>query len=97
MDGFVAESQNRKLKGYPPTHTFIGDAKEILYFKYYKPTLTGRLLYYYRVYQIGSGCPGCQRVAEPYYYKAMERAERIMERYLPFYRYYHSGATYQIL
>ena len=25
----------------------------------------------------------------------MERAERMMERYLPFYQYYHSGATYR--
>lgn len=29
------------------------------------------------------------------YRKAMERAERMMERYLPFYQYYHSGATYR--
>ncbi|WP_294611454.1 hypothetical protein [uncultured Bacteroides sp.] len=60
-------AKNRKLKEYTLTHTFTGDAKEILYFKYNKPTLTGMLLYYYRVYQIGSECLGCQRVAEPYY------------------------------
>ena len=47
------------------------------------------------MYQIESGCPACLRVAEPYYRKAMERAERMMERYLPFYQYYHSGATYR--
>ena len=35
------------------------------------------------------------RVAETYYRRAMERAERMMERYLPFYQYYHSGATYR--
>ena len=85
----------RELKEYALAHPFAGDAKEILYFKYYKPALTGRLLYYYRVYQIESGCPACLRVAEPYYRKAMERAERMMERYLPFYQYYHSGATYR--
>lgn len=45
--------------------------------------------------QIESGCPGCLRVAETYYRRAMERAERMMERYLPFYQYYHSGATYR--
>ena len=81
--------KNRELKEYALSHPFAEDAKEILYFKYYKPALTGRLLYYYRVYQIESGCPGCLRAAEPYYYKAMERAERMMERYLPFYQYYH--------
>jgi hypothetical protein len=90
------KGKNRELKEYALAHPFAGDAKEILYFKYYKPALTGRLLYYYRVYQIESGCPACLRVAEPYYRKAMERAERMMERYLPFYQYYHSGATYRI-
>lgn len=78
------KGKNRELKEYALAHPFAGDAKEILYFKYYKPALTGRLLYYYRVYQIESGCPACLRVAEPYYRKAMERAERMMERYLPF-------------
>ena len=75
------KGKNRELKEYALAHPFAGDAKEILYFKYYKPALTGRLLYYYRVYQIESGCPACLRVAEPYYRKAMERAERMMERY----------------
>lgn len=68
------KGKNRELKEYALAHPFAGDAKEILYFKYYKPALTGRLLYYYRVYQIESGCPACLRVAEPYYRKAMERA-----------------------
>lgn len=49
------KGKNRELKEYALAHPFAGDAKEILYFKYYKPALTGRLLYYYRVYQIESG------------------------------------------
>lgn len=89
------KAKNRELKAYALARPFSGDEEEIRYFKYYKPALTGRLLYYYRVYQIESGCPGCLRVAETYYHRAMERAERMMERYLPFYQYYHSGATYR--
>ena len=89
------KAKNRELKAYALARPFNGDEEEIRYFKYYKPALTGRLLYYYRVYQIESGCPGCLRVAETYYHRAMERAERMMERYLPFYQYYHSGATYR--
>ena len=42
------KGKNRELKEYALAHPFAGDAKEILYFKYYKPALTGRLLYYYR-------------------------------------------------
>ena len=89
------KAKNRELKAYALARPFSGTEEEIRYFKYYKPALTGRLLYYYRVYQIESGCPGCLRVAETYYRRAMERAERMMERYLPFYQYYHSGATYR--
>ena len=89
------KAKNRELKAYALARPFSGNEEEIRYFKYYKPALTGRLLYYYRVYQIESGCPGCLRVAETYYHRAMERAERMMERYLPFYQYYHSGATYR--
>lgn len=89
------KAKNRELKAYALVHPFGGDEEEIRYFKYYKPALTGRLLYYYRVYQIESGCPGCLRVAETYYRKAMERAERMMERNLSFYQYYHSGSTYR--
>lgn len=89
------KAKNRELKAYALARPFSGNEEEIRYFKYYKPALTGRLLYYYRVYQIESGCPGCLRVAETYYRRAMERAERMMERYLPFYQYYHSGATYR--
>lgn len=85
------KAKNRELKAYALARPFSGNEEEIRYFKYYKPALTGRLLYYYRVYQIESGCPGCLRVAETYYRRAMERAERMMERYLPFYQYYHSG------
>ncbi len=51
------KAKNRELKAYALARPFSGDEEEIRYFKYYKPALTGRLLYYYRVYQIESGCP----------------------------------------
>ena len=34
------KGKNRELKEYALAHPFAGDAKEILYFKYYKPALT---------------------------------------------------------
>ena len=64
------KAKNRELKAYALARPFSGNEEEIRYFKYYKPALTGRLLYYYRVYQIESGCPGCLRVAETYYRRA---------------------------
>lgn len=84
-----------ELKAFALTHPFSDEAEEIRFFKYYKPALTGRLLYYYRVYQIESSCPACHEIAAAYYRKAMARAGEVIERYLPFYQYYRSKATYR--
>ena len=58
--------------------------KKSAFFKYYKPALTGRLLYYYRVYQIESGCSCCPEIARMHYRKAMKEYQRKLERYLLF-------------
>ena len=55
MVSFLRE-RSRELKDYVLNHPFSNVEEEICFFKYYKPALTGRLLYYYRVYQIESGC-----------------------------------------
>lgn len=54
MVSFLRE-RSRELKDYVLNHPFSNVEEEICFFKYYKPALTGRLLYYYRVYQIESG------------------------------------------
>ena len=51
MVSFLRE-RSRELKDYVLNHPFSNVEEEICFFKYYKPALTGRLLYYYRVYQI---------------------------------------------
>ena len=58
MVSFLRE-RSRELKDYVLNHPFSNVEEEICFFKYYKPALTGRLLYYYRVYQIESGCSCC--------------------------------------
>lgn len=85
----------RELKLYVLAHPFRDTEQEIRFFKYCKPALVGRLLYYYRVFQIESGCPPCRELAEIHYKREMERFKMFMERYLPFHQYYRSGATYR--
>lgn len=51
MVSFLRE-RSCELKDYVLNHPFSNVEEEICFFKYYKPALTGRLLYYYRVYQI---------------------------------------------
>ena len=94
MVSFLRE-RSRELKDYVLNHPFSNVEEEICFFKYYKPALTGRLLYYYRVYQIESGCSCCPEIARMHYRKAMKEYQRKLERYLPFYQYYRSGATYR--
>ncbi|MCS2365495.1 RteC domain-containing protein [Bacteroides caccae] len=94
MVSFLRE-RSRELKDYVLNHPFSNVEEEICFFKYYKPALTGRLLYYYRVYQIESGCSCCPEIARMHYRKVMKEYQRKLERYLPFYQYYRSGATYR--
>ena len=89
MVAFLRE-RSRELRDYALNHPFSNAEEEICFFKYYKPALTGRLLYYYRVYQIESGCSCCPEIARMHYRKAMKEYQRKLERYLPFYQYYRS-------
>lgn len=72
--------RSRELKDYVLNHPFSNVEEEICFFKYYKPALTGRLLYYYRVYQIESGCSCCPEIARMHYRKAMKEYQRKLER-----------------
>ena len=81
MVSFLRE-RSRELKDYVLNHPFSNVEEEICFFKYYKPALTGRLLYYYRVYQIESGCSCCPEIARMHYRKAMKEYQRKLERYL---------------
>ena len=81
MVSFLRE-RSRELKDYVLNHPFSNVEEEICFFKYYKPALTGRLLYYYRVYQIESGCSCCPEIARMHYRKAMKEYQRKLERSL---------------
>ena len=89
------KAKNRELKAYALARPFQRGRGGNPLLQILQARPDGQAAVLLPVYQIESGCPGCLRVAETYYRRAMERAERMMERYLPFYQYYHSGATYR--
>lgn len=64
MVAFLRE-RSRELRDYALNHPFSNAEEEICFFKYYKPALTGRLLYYYRVYQIESGFRRAKKELSP--------------------------------
>ena len=94
MVSFLRE-KCRELRAYVLGHPFSTVEEEIRFFKYYKPALTGRLLYYYRIYQIESSCSCCAEIAQIHYRKAIKEYQQKLERDLPFYQYYRSGTTYR--
>lgn len=83
------------LKKFALSHTFKDDAEEIRFFKYQKPLVLGRLLYFYKLYQIESNRPPCHEFAMSYYQCEIEKLKTVFERNLSFFQYYRSGATYR--
>lgn len=84
-----------ELKGFALSHKFKDDAEEIRFFKYQKPLILGRLLYFYKLYQIESNRPPSYELATGYYQCEIEKLKTVFERSLSFFQYYRSGATYR--
>lgn len=84
-----------ELKNFALSREFKDDAEEIRFFKCQKPLILGRLLFFYKLYQIESNRPPCDELAVTYYQCEIERLKTVFERNLSFFQYYRSGATYR--
>lgn len=84
-----------ELKDFALSHKFKDDAEEIRFFKYQKPLILGRLLYFYKLYQIESKRPPSYELAAGYYQGEIEKMKAAFENSLSFFQYYRSGATYR--
>lgn len=84
-----------ELKNFALSREFKDDTEEIQFFKSQKPLVLGRLLYYYKLYQIESNRPPCHELAVSYYQCEIEKLKTVFERSLSFFQYYRSGATYR--
>ena len=83
------------LKAFVQSVPFNEEAEEIDFFKNKKPALLGRLMYFYKVLQIESNRPPCGELADDYYRRQQEELKLFFDRYVSFYQYYRSGATYR--
>lgn len=84
-----------ELKKFALSHEFKDDAEEIRFFKYQKPLILGRLLYFYKLYRIESNRPPSYELATGYYQGEIEKMKAAFEKSVSFFRYYRSGATYR--
>lgn len=83
------------LKEFVLSVPFSNEAEEIGFFKYKKPALLARLMYFYKVLHIESNRPPCAELWDDFYRKQQEEQKFFFERHVGFYQYYRSGATYR--
>lgn len=84
-----------ELKNHVLSHGFGDETEEIRFFKHQKPLVLGRLLYYYKLYQIESNRPPSYELGLSYYQCEIEKLKAVFERNLSFFQYCRSGATYR--
>lgn len=84
-----------ELKQGVLSEPFGDETEEITFFKYQKPLLLGRLMFFYKVLHIESNCPPCAELADDYYRKQQEGQKLFFDGVVGFYQYYRSGATYR--
>lgn len=91
--GFLKENLNR-LRRIVESNSFHDEAEEIIFFKYKKPMLLGRLLYFYKILRIESQRPIEEEDLDAYYGKQQEELKLFFDRHLAFFQYYRSGVTH---
>lgn len=73
---------------------FKDETEEIYFFKYRKPMLLGRLLYFHEVLCIEMRRPLDDNMLDGYYMRCQEEQKLFFDRHVAFYQYYRSGVGY---
>ena len=84
-----------ELKQTVISSSFDDEESEITFFKHQKPSLLGRLMFYYKVFHIESGLPIDPEQLDDYYMDKQEELKIFFDNNVSFYQYYRSGATYR--
>lgn len=86
---------NAQLKARVIDHEFGNKDEEIYFFKYVKPYLVSRLIYWCQVYNIEMNRPvGPVEVQREYLYRELRNLQDYIERRPEFYSYYRLGSTH---
>lgn len=81
-----------KLKTKFISHEFQDKREEIDFFRYCKPQLASKLIYYNEIYTIASNKPiGSKKTIRSYYKTELDKLEVFFNENLEFYRYYRTG------
>lgn len=91
----VLKEKLAEMKAFLLAHPFQSEADEIIFFKHQKPTLLGRLIYFYKILRIETQRPFDPEELDKYYEKQQEEQKLFFDRHIAFFQYYRSGSTYR--
>ena len=83
-----------EIKIFLSSHPFGDEIDEVTFFKYQKPTLMGRLIYFHKILRIESQRPIGEEELDLYYQRKQEELKRFFDRHVACFQYYRSGATH---
>lgn len=82
------------LKEFVLKHDFKNMEEEIHFFKYQKPVIASKLIYYNSIYKIETRRPYGNKRTKKYFTKELKKLKRFFENNLDFYKYYRSNNSF---
>lgn len=84
-----------EVKGYILKRGFKNNHEEIRFFKYQKPAIVSKLIYYNAIYKIETKKPyGGEKSIKKYLNRELAKLKRYFNNNLDFYKYYRTNSTY---
>ncbi|MGX1640833.1 RteC domain-containing protein [Sphingobacterium sp. NPDC055431] len=83
-----------EMKGYVLKRGFKNTDEEIRFFKYQKPAIVAKLIYYNAIYKIETKKPYGAKPIRKYLNKELKKLKRFFDNNLDFYKYYRSNNSF---
>lgn len=83
-----------KLKEFIIQRSFKNEEEEIHFFKYLKPQIVAKLIYYNTIYKIETRKPYGAKSTRKYLNKELKKLKRFFDHNLDFYKYYRSNNSF---
>src|SRR5690554_6435215 len=87
-------SRLSEIKEYTLKNGFESINEEIHFFKYQKPVIVAKLIYYNAIYKIETKKPNDIKAIRKYIYGELRKIKRYFESNLEFYKYYRTGSSF---
>ena len=82
------------VKHYVLKRGFKNVDEEIRFFKYQKPIIVSKLIYYNAIYKIETRRPYGNKRTKKYFVKELKKLKRFFDNNLDFYKYYRSNNSF---